>query len=218
MDFISKHAILPKLYPILDTETLARRGCGVLTAAQAMLEGGARILQFRHKGHFSRPVFKDAECIAVLAREAGATFIVDDRADIAMLLDAGLHVGQDDLPPRDARRLIGPGRMLGFSTHNPAQLAAAGSEPLDYVAFGPVFATRSKENPDPVAGLAGLAEAKEQTRFPLVAIGGITRANAREVLAAGADSLAVIHDILPETCTFQTLRARMEEWHQVVRP
>lgn len=217
MDFISKQATVPKLYPILDTETLARRGCAVSTAAEAMLEGGARILQFRHKGHYSRSVFKEAECVAALAREAGALFIIDDRADIALLLDAGLHVGQDDLPPCDARRLIGPGRILGFSTHNPAQLAAAGSDPLDYVAFGPVFATRSKQNPDPVVGLAGVAAAKEHTRFPLVAIGGITHANAAEVLAAGADSLAVIHDILPETCTFQSLRARMEEWHQVVK-
>ncbi len=190
----------------------------MVTAAEAMLEGGARILQFRHKGHYSRPVFKQAECVAALARKAGALFIIDDRADIAMLLDAGLHVGQNDLPPCDARRLIGPERVLGFSTHNPAQLAAAGSEPLDYVAFGPVFATRSKQNPDPVVGLAGIAEARKQwTRTPLVAIGGITRTNAREALAAGADSLVVIQDILPETCTFQSVRARMEEWLQAVR-
>ncbi len=218
INFIGEQATLPRLYPILDTEALARRGCAVETAAEAMLEGGARILQFRHKGHFSRAAFEQAERVAAIARRAGALFVVNDRADISMLLDAGLHVGQDDLSPADARRLIGPGRILGFSTHNLAQLAAAGSEPLDYVAFGPVFATRSKLKPDPVVGLAGLAEAKQQARFPLVAIGGITRENAAEVLAAGADSLAVIHDILPETCTFLNLRARMEEWHRLVRP
>jgi thiamine-phosphate pyrophosphorylase len=217
MDFISRHATLPKLYPILDTEALARRGCALETTAEAILESGARILQLRHKGHYSRAVFEQAERVAALARRAGALFIIDDRADIALLLDAGLHVGQDDLPPCDARRLIGPGRTLGFSTHNPAQFAAAASEPVDYVAFGPVFSTRTKQNPDPVVGLAGLAEAKRQARFPLVAIGGITRANALDVLAAGADSLAVIQDILPESCTFQNLRARMEEWHQLVR-
>ncbi len=126
MDFISKHATVPKLYPILDTEALARRGCAVETAAEAMLESGARILQFRHKGHYSRAVFEQAERVAALVRRAGALFIIDDRADIALLLDAGLHVGQDDLPPCDARRLIGPGRMLGFSTHNPAQFARRG--------------------------------------------------------------------------------------------
>lgn len=181
-----------------------------------MLEGGARILQFRHKGHFSRAVFEQAERVAALCRNAGALFLIDDRADIALLLDAGLHIGQDDLAPRDARRLLGPGRILGFSTHSAAQLAAAAAEPVDYLALGPIFSTRSKQNPDPVVGLAGLAAAKKEAGLPLVAIGGITRDNALEVLAAGADSLAVIHDILPETCTFSTVRARMEEWQRLV--
>lgn len=194
---------------------MARRGCAVETAAAAMLEGGAGILQFRHKGHFSRMVFEQAERVAALCRAAGALFLIDDRADVAVLLDAGLHIGQDDLAPRDARRLIGPGRILGFSTHNAAQLAAAAGEPVDYLALGPIFATRSKQNPDPLVGLAGLAEAKKQACL-LVAIGGIRRENALEVLAAGADSVAVIHDILPETCTFATVRARMEEWQRLV--
>jgi thiamine-phosphate pyrophosphorylase len=209
---------LPRVYPILDIQTLARRGCAVEAAAEAMLEGGAGILQFRHKGHYSRAVFPQAERVAALARQAGATFIVDDRADIALLLDAGLHLGQDDLAPSDARRLLGPGRILGFSTHNAVQLAAAAVEPADYLAFGPIFATRSKENPDPVVGLAGLSQAKKGAcPLPLVAIGGITRANALDVLRAGADSLAVIRDILPETCTFLSVRARMEEWQKLVK-
>jgi thiamine-phosphate pyrophosphorylase len=206
---------LPRIYPILDTETLARRGCAVAQAAEAMLEGGARILQFRHKGHFSRLTFAEAERVAALCRDAGALFIIDDRADIALLLDAGLHVGQDDLPPLDARRLLGPSRVLGFSTHNPEQLAAAAAGPTDYLAFGPVFTTGSKRNPDPVVGLDGLAEAVRLAGRPLVAIGGITRANARDTLAAGAASLAVIHDILPETCTYLSVRARMEEWQRL---
>ena len=208
---------LPRVYPILDTETLARRGCAVETAAEAMLEGGARILQFRHKGHYSRALFEQAERVAALAGRAGALFLIDDRADIALLLDAGLHVGQDDLPPRDARRLLGPHRILGFSTHNPKQLAGAVAEPVDYLAFGPVFATRSKQNPHPVVGVRALQEAKKEASLPLVAIGGITRANALEVFAAGADSVALIHDILPETCTFSTVRARMEEWQRLVK-
>jgi thiamine-phosphate pyrophosphorylase len=207
---------LPRVYPILDTDTLARRECAIETAAEAMLEGGAGILQFRHKGHYSRALFDQAERVAALARRAGALFLIDDRADIALLLDAGLHVGQDDLPPRDARRLLGPDRILGFSTHNPEQLAAAAAEPVDYLAFGPVFATRSKQNPDPAVGLAAL-RGVEKAAGRLVAVGGITRANALEVFAAGADSVALIHDILPETCTFSTVRARMEEWQRLVK-
>lgn len=207
---------LPRIYPILDTETLARRNCAVETAAEAMLQGGARILQFRHKGHFSRAVFEQAGRVAALCRAASALFLIDDRADIALLLDAGLHLGQDDLAPRDARRLLPPGRILGFSTHNAFQLAAASAEPVDYLALGPVFPTRSKHNPDPTLGLAELAQAKKQAALPLVAIGGITRDNALQVFAAGAACVAVIRDILPETCTFSNLRARMEEWQRLV--
>lgn len=206
---------LPRLYPILDTASLARRDCAVEAAAAAMLEGGARILQFRHKGHYSRTVFEEAERVAELCRRAGARFVIDDRADIALLLDAGLHVGQDDLPPRDGRRLLGLGRLLGFSMHSAAQFAAALAEPVDYLAFGPIFPTASKENPDPVVGFETLRQLRADR--PLVAIGGIRRANALEVLAAGAGSVAVINDLLPETCTFETLRARMEEWQQLVR-
>lgn len=206
---------LPRVYPILDTETLARRGCPPETAALALLEGGARVLQFRHKGPYSRAVFEQAEIVAAHCRAAGVPLIVDDRADMALLLDAGLHLGQSDLPPRDARRLLGPARILGFSTHNPEQFAAAVAEPVDYLAFGPIFPTRSKQNPDPVVGLGALQEMKKQAGL-LVAIGGINRDNALGVLAAGADSVAVIHDILPETCSFSTLRARMEEWLTLV--
>ncbi len=208
---------LPLVYPILDTGALARRGCAVCAAAKALLDAGARILQFRHKGHFGRTAFEEAERVAELCRRAGAIFIVDDRADIAALLDAGLHVGQDDLPPADARRILGPDRILGFSTHNADQFEAAAAEPVDYLAFGPVFPTQSKDNPDPVVGPARLREIRNSWRGPLVAIGGITRANVCEVLGAGADSVAVIHDILPDICTPSNLHARMEEWLQLVR-
>ncbi len=209
---------LPRLYPILDTATLARRGCEAGTAAEAVLAGGARILQFRHKGNFTRDIFELARRIAALCREAGALFVIDDRADIAMMLDAGLHVGQDDVPVHIARRLIGPDRVLGYSTHNAAQLAASAEMPVDYVAFGPVFATGTKENPDPVTGVDGLRAAKEAGGGrPLVAIGGITRANAPDALSAGADSLAVISDLFPEPCTADSVRSRIEEWLQLLR-
>ena len=204
---------LPPLYPILDTESLARRNCAVETAARAMIDGGAGILQFRHKGHYSRDVFAQAERVAAMCREAGVLFVVDDRADIALLLDAALHVGQDDLPPRDARRLIGPERILGFSTHNAEQLRAATNEPVDYVAIGPMFSTISKQNPDPVVGqVPDLPRA-----MPLIAIGGITRQNALAVLAVGADSVAVIGDLLPENCTYATLLTRIEEWQLLLK-
>lgn len=211
-------AELPRLYPILDTATLERRGCDASLAAAAMLEGGARILQFRHKGNFTRGVFEQAERIAGLCRSAGALYIIDDRADIAMMLDAGLHVGQDDVPAQIARRLIGPDRTLGYSTHNQEQVAAAAGQPVDYLAFGPVYPTASKEHPDPVAGLEGLRAAKEGAAGrPLVAVGGITRANALETLAAGADSLAVIGDVLPDPCTPETIRSRIEEWARLLK-
>src|SRR6516164_3414181 len=144
---------LPRLYPILDTETLAARGILLETAAAAFLDGGAGILQLRHKGHWTRDLLEAAKQVARLCREAGAPLIVNDRADFALLLEAGLHVGQDDLSPRDARKLIGPEPILGFSSHNASQLCAAAGEPVDYVALGPVFATGSKRNPDPVVGV-----------------------------------------------------------------
>jgi thiamine-phosphate pyrophosphorylase len=207
---------IPPIYPILDTEPLARRGCPIETAAAAWLDGGARILQLRHKGHWPRQLFGEAGRIAGLCRAHGAIFIVDDRADFAALLDAGLHVGQDDLAPADARRLIGPDAILGFSSHNAGQLRTAAAEPVNYIAFGPVFATRSKLQPDPVIGLAELRRVRALTAKPLVAIGGITRQNARSVFAAGADAVAVIADMLPENCTAESLRRRMEEWQRLI--
>jgi thiamine-phosphate pyrophosphorylase len=208
---------LPRLYPILDTESLCARGVGLTAAAAAFLEGGASILQIRHKQHWSRAVFEQAREVARLCREAGAQFVVNDRADLAMLLDAGLHVGQDDLPPRDARKLMGSDAVIGFSSHNPGQLCAAGGEPVDYVALGPVFATASKRNPDPVVGVQEVRRCRALIEKPLVAIGGITAENALEVLKAGADSLAVIGGLIPADCTAQSLRQRMEQWQQLVK-
>ncbi len=205
---------LPCVYPILDTSALASRGAGLRLAAEAFLEGGAGILQIRHKGHWNRSVFREAEEVSGLCRQYGAILIIDDRADIAMLLEAGLHVGQDDLPPREARRLIGDA-ILGYSSHNPRQLCEAGGEPVDYVALGPIFPTVSKQNPDPVVGLDQLRDCRGLVTKPLVAIGGITRENARDVLAAGADAVAVIGDLLPEPATAFALRQRMEEWRQL---
>ena len=207
----------PRIYPILDTQSLAARGCEPETAAGAWLDGGARILQFRHKGRWTRPVFDQAERVAGECRERNAIFIINDRADVACLLGTGAHVGQDDLSPADARRLIGAGALLGYSTHNPHQLGAASAAPVDYVAIGPIFATASKQNPDPVVGLDELRSCRARCVRPLVAIGGITRETARAVFAAGADSIAVIGDLIPENCTSADLRRRMEEWQQLAQ-
>jgi thiamine-phosphate pyrophosphorylase len=208
---------LPRLYPILDTETLSNSGVGVEVAAAAFLEGGAGILQFRHKGHWTREVFAIAQGVARLAREAGAQLVINDRADFAMLLDAGLHLGQHDLAPRDARKLVGPDVLIGHSSHNREQLCAAGGEPVEYVALGPIFNTSSKQNPDPVVGVEELHLCRALLDKPLVAIGGITRNNAADVLRAGADSLAVISGLLPEIATARSIRERMEEWQELVK-
>ncbi len=201
--------LLPRFYPILDTAVAASHGVDLRSAAAQILEGGARILQLRHKGFFSREVFAMAEEIAALCRAANARFVVNDRADIATLLDVALHLGQDDLMPSVARKIVRPGAMIGFSTHNEHQLRLAAEEPADYLALGPIFGTASKEDPDPVVGVAELRRFRPLTTRPLVAVGGITRANARDVLAAGADSVAVIGDLFS---TGATLRERTKEW------
>jgi thiamine-phosphate pyrophosphorylase len=207
---------LPRVYPILDTESLDGRAIPLETAAAAFLDGGAGILQIRHKRHWSRGFYESARTVARLCREAGATLIVNDRADFALLLEAGLHVGQDDLPPRDARRLMGPDARIGYSSHNVTQLCAAGGEPVDYVALGPVFATASKLNPDPAIGVEEIRRCRSLVEKPLVAIGGITQENALDVFRAGADSVAVIAGLLPSPATAHTLRERMEQWQQLV--
>lgn len=206
---------LPRIYPILDSASLERIAMPLETAAAAFLEGGAGILQIRHKGHWSRDFFETAERVAALCRAAGVPLIVNDRADMAMLLAAGLHVGQDDLAPSAARALMGAGPTIGFSTHNPAQLGTAASEPVDYLALGPVFGTASKLKADPVVGVEELSRCRALTAKPLVAIGGITLENAAAVLRAGADSLAIIAGLLPADATPRALRERMEEWCRV---
>ena len=203
---------LPSFYPILDTEVAARHGIDPVSAAASVLEAGAQILQFRHKGFLSHEVLGQMERIAALCRDARALFVVNDRADLATLLGTALHLGQDDLPPTAARRVTGPETLIGFSTHNERQLRAAQSEPVDYLALGPIFGTGSKQNPDPTVGLDELRRLRPLTERPLVAIGGITRDNARDVLAAGANSLAVIGDLFPQE---GNLRARAGEWLRV---
>ncbi len=214
---------LPRVYPILDGAALERAGIDWISAAESLLEGGAEILQFRHKAFWSREVVESAARVAAICAAAGVPFVVNDRADYAAYIFAeggraakiGLHLGQDDLEPGDARKVIGGEIFIGYSTHNETQMRAAEHEPVDYVAFGPVFGTRSKERPDPAVGLAGLRAARALTARPLVAIGGITRDNAYHCFEAGADSVAVIADMIPQPCTRKNLRERMIEWRQL---
>jgi len=186
---------LPKLYPITD-----RRLSGLSHAAQVarLCEGGARLVQLREKHLSPREFYREAEGALKVARSRGVRLVINDRADIALAVGAdGVHLGQDDMPPDAARALLGEGAVIGFSTHGVEQAVAAARLPVDYIAIGPVFATQSKENPDPSVGLEGVARMREAVgRLPLVAIGGITQENARSVLDAGADSVAVISALL----------------------
>ncbi len=186
---------LPRLYPILDAACFPDAGA-MFTAAEEVAAAGCTLLQYRNKSGNARQMLDEArELRARLGLRV--KLIMNDRADLCLAAQYdGLHVGQNDLSPAAARRILGPARWLGVSTHNPEQLAEADKTSADYLAIGPVFATTSKANPDPVVGLAGVRRARELTRKPLVAIGGITRANAGSVIEAGADAVAVISDLL----------------------
>jgi len=203
---------LPRLYTILDAACFPD-AAAMFTAAEELAAAGCSLLQYRNKaGNPLRMLHQARELRARLGASAKLVMIMNDRADLCLAAQYdGLHVGQDDLLPESARSIIGPTRWLGVSTHNPEQLAEADRTTADYLAIGPIFATSSKANPDPVVGLEGLRRARELTRKPLVAIGGITRANARSVIDAGADSVAVISDLLRDP------RKSAEEFLRILR-
>ena len=187
---------LPKLYPITDM-----RLSGLAHAAQIarLCDGGARFVQLREKHLAPREFYREAQAALAVARERGAQLIINDRADIALALGAdGVHLGQDDLDPVAARRLLGENFIIGYSTHSVAQAIEAARLPVDYIAIGPIFATQTKENPDPIVGLEGLRRVRDSidSSIPLVAIGGITEMTARAALDAGADSVALISALL----------------------
>jgi thiamine-phosphate pyrophosphorylase len=187
------------LYAIVDAEVCARAGRGPAEVAAAYLAGGARLLQVRAKDVPSGTFLQLVDAVLAAARGTGATVVVNDRIDVACAAGLGVHLGQDDLPVDAARALLGPTAVVGLSTHTSAQLAAALRQPVTYVAYGPVFATATKTNPDPIVGLTGLAAAAAAAGaagVPMVAIGGITLATAGAVRKAGASSVAVISDLL----------------------
>jgi thiamine-phosphate pyrophosphorylase len=186
---------LPRLYPILDSACFSG-AAAMFAAAEELAAAGCTLFQYRNKSTGARQMLEEARELKGRLG-AGVKLIMNDRADLCLVAGFdGLHVGQDDLSAKSARRIIGPDRWLGVSTHNTEQLSEADKTSADYLAIGPVFATGSKVNPDPVVGLEGVRRARELTRKPLVGIGGITRANARSVIEAGADAVAVISDLL----------------------
>ena len=189
--------VLPKLYAICDRSFFLRRA-EFLDYVCQLNAAGCQLLQYRNKLGTAPDLLNEG--IELRSRlGTSVTLILNDRADLALAAGFnGVHLGQDDLSPDSARKMIGNKRLLGVSTHNPRQVEEADKSSADYIAIGPVFATSSKANPDPVVGLDGVRQARGRPRKPLVAIGGITRSNALSVIRAGADCLAVISDLLPE--------------------
>jgi thiamine-phosphate pyrophosphorylase len=184
-----------RLYAILDASCFSSPQL-LFDAADDLASAGLRIIQYRNKTADGRTMLSRAR---ELKSRVGARskLIMNDRADLCTAAEFdGVHVGQDDLSPQSVRRIVGPDRLLGVSTHNPEQVAQADRTSADYIAIGPVFTTASKANPHPIVGLAGVRRARELTSKPLVAIGGITRQNCSSVIQAGADSIAVISDLV----------------------
>ena len=186
--------VLPRLYVILDAAllTVPETEC-----AQKLADAGVRLLQYRNKSASSGELFESSKRLASQLAPQGVTLVVNDRADVASVVNAaGVHLGQDDLSVEAARRIIGAEKWVGVSTHNRQQFERAAATSADYIAVGPVFATSTKANPDPVVGIDFLRRVRALTTKPIVAIGGITLARAAEVIRAGADSIAVVRDIL----------------------
>jgi len=207
---------IPRLYPVVDAACFATTE-DLISFADELVASGCTLLQYRNKSGNARVVLDQARSLRRLSR-AGVPaphvpkLIMNDRADLALIAEFdGVHVGQDDLLPESVRAIIGTGRWLGVSTHNPQQTQEADQTSADYLAIGPVFSTASKDKPDPIVGLEGVRRARQLTRKPLVAIGGITRANAASVIEAGADSVAVISDLLREP------RKSAEEFFRILR-
>ena len=202
--------LLPRLYAIVDSSS-GGSTMDLVRFAEDLASVGCTLLQYRNKSGNALVSLQEAQQLKKHVRD-NVRLIMNDRADLCLAADFdGVHVGQDDLSPESVRKIIGPDRWLGVSTHNPEQLLDADLTSADYLAIGPVFATSSKDKPDPVVGLEGVRRARELTRKPLVAIGGITRANAASVIDAGADCIAVISDLLREP------RKSAEEFLRILR-
>ena len=189
-----KRLVLPRLYVILDAAllTVPETEC-----AHKLIDAGVRLLQYRNKGASARELFESSKRLSSLLIPIFIIFVVNDRADVASSAEAsGVHVGQEDMGAGAARSVIGAGKLLGVSTHTLEQFKQAVATSADYVAVGPVFSTSTKANPDPAVGIEFIRRIRPLTDKPIVAVGGITLERALEVIQAGADSVAVISDIL----------------------
>jgi thiamine-phosphate pyrophosphorylase len=185
--------IVAPLYAIVDAEVLAARATDLRTFAEALRVAGVQTLQYRDKPGTPRQILANAAILSEVFLGTPCRLLLNDRVDLALLAHFhGVHLGQDDLPPEDARAVAGPEHLIGVSTHTEQQVTEAQAGSADYVAIGPVFATGTKADAATVVGLEGVRRARALTSKPLVAIGGITRANCRGVIDAGADSVAVI--------------------------
>jgi thiamine-phosphate pyrophosphorylase len=186
---------LPRVYPLTNVQL---SGLSLVQQVKLLSSGGASLIQLREKHMAAREFYEQVKAAIAVAVPWGVQLLINDRVDIALAVGAqGVHLGQDDMPPEAARKLLGPDAVIGYSTHNIEQAIAATKLPIDYVAVGPIFATTTKSDTAPVVGLDGLRAVRQEIgTFPLVAIGGITRENAREVIQAGADSVAVISALL----------------------
>jgi thiamine-phosphate pyrophosphorylase len=193
---------LPRVYPLTD-RSLA--GMSHPEQVAQLVEGGATLIQLREKTLPSRQFYEQASSALQLARKRGVKIVINDRVDLALILGAdGVHLGQDDLPPELARHLLGPEAIVGYSTHSIDQAKRAAMLPISYLAIGPVFSTKTKSDTAPEVGLAGVRAVKEIAgNLPVVAIGGITEARIPEILAAGADSVAVISAVLSDPAQIQ---------------
>ncbi len=185
---------LSRIYPITNTEIST---FSHVEQVEQFIAGGAKLIQLRDKKSSSVEFYEQAKLAVNLANKHNVTLLINDRVDIALVVHAdGVHLGQNDLPPLEARKLLGESAIIGYSTHTISQAIAATKLPINYIAIGPIFATTTKENPDEIVGLEGLKKVREAIgNFPIVAIGGITLENAAEVLQF-ADSVAVIGAIL----------------------
>jgi thiamine-phosphate pyrophosphorylase len=205
-----KRLDLPKIYAITDRQL---SGLSHATQVEHLIAGGAGIIQLRDKYSSAGEFYRLALEAVTVAKAHGIPLIINDRVDIAMIVGAdGVHLGQDDMPVEAARRLLGEKAIIGISTHRLEQAAAAAKLPVDYIAFGPVFSTTTKADPDEVVGLSGVAAAKEIVgNIPLVAIGGINASNVREILAAGADAAAMISEIVADAASIDRRMRRLNE-------
>ena len=209
--------LIPIIYPIIDSSLVTLDNIG--KTAEAIIDGGAKILQLRAKSLSSKEFLETARIIRKITKDKGTVFIVNDRVDIALLTDAdGVHLGQGDLPVKEARRLLGNNKIIGYSTHNLREALEAVRLPVDYISFGPIFPTKTKEDAQTPKGLRWLSEVRKAVEIPIVAIGGITETNMVHVLKEGVEGVAMISEILTVKDISQKINRVIATAKKIKRP